>query len=629
MKNKWLVIFLTLTVCLYSAMIPGIFATAEPHTKVVVGGLYRFDADKGYDYTAAEKHEETVAGDNTYGSLALSGSIVTEGVKDGIPSYGVDGGTVDIVYSYNDSLLNADVEKWHLVDDGGNKVAGIALGSSIKKGALVVQTSRDGSIWYSNAKQTNQFASVPTNEAGIYTVNSVQLAGGVYCRVFVAYRLGKKIGEHKVALVVNQEDYEYQRIAEVYDFFLYDVNNKGLEEGTPTKRLGSLTKTGNNGYTGSYEIGINDPHYNWNMGHFFVSGYTREEKDDTGKPVFLKNVGDKITLWFNLEQDIKKLHGNNNLSVTEDIDGYDQNFSTEPTNLGHGALIIQYTDEKGENHEPEIYTNYLEANAATSADTIVRLFEEGDYDVALDYEIKNTPRKIVGLEVAPEYHHYRVSFSFSVRNGNCMVFPYDILTESELSDEAITPNGFRLDMAKSRYLTIDVQMSVVTEGARGYTEDVRFNRPAKDNDVFKEPGIYTFSVGNRYTGETTTKRIYVGTDSYLRALSVNKISVSELNAQINKGATISTNGTISQPKETAPIVTASPMPQQTVDNSETESKEVENTETAATNEKDQAATPTQADTEQRGGSNNMALPVVCCAAVIAGIIWIVIRKKRK
>ena len=94
MKNKWLVIFLALTVCLYSAVMPGYFAAAESHKKVIVGDLYRFDTDGGYDYTVAEKHEETVAGDNTYGSLTLNGSIVTDGVKDGIPSYGVDGGTI-------------------------------------------------------------------------------------------------------------------------------------------------------------------------------------------------------------------------------------------------------------------------------------------------------------------------------------------------------------------------------------------------------------------------------------------------------------------------------------------------------------------------------------------------------
>ena len=64
-------------------------------------------------------------------------------------------------------------------------------------------------------------------------------------------------------------------------------------------------------------------------------------------------------------------------------------------------------------------------------------------------------------------------------------------------------------MAKSRYLTIDVQRSVVTKGVNGDVEDVRFKRPAKDGEEYTEEGIYTFNVKNLYTGESTTKTIYV------------------------------------------------------------------------------------------------------------------------
>lgn len=40
--------------------------------------------------------------------------------------------------------------------------------------------------------------------------------------------------------------------------------------------------------------------------------------------------------------------------------------------MGQGALIIRYTDERGVKHEPEIYTDYLRANATTSANTITQ-----------------------------------------------------------------------------------------------------------------------------------------------------------------------------------------------------------------------------------------------------------------
>ena len=225
-----------------------------------------------------------------------------------------------------------------------------------------------------------------------------------------------------------------------------------------------------------------------------MSGYTRDTEDNDDTPVFLKNVGDQITLWFNLKQDIDQLNGSDSLEIAADKDGYDQQFQTKKTNTGRGMLLIRYTDEQGVKQEPEIYTNYLAANVSTSANTVVKLFEEGDYEIHLDYRIKSTPRKIKDIEVVPEYSDYQISFKFKVRNGNCMVFPFDLVTGAELSNSSITENGFRLDMAKSRYLNIDVQKSVVTQSADGYIEDVRFNRPAKDGDEYEDEGIYVFDV---------------------------------------------------------------------------------------------------------------------------------------
>jgi hypothetical protein len=128
-----------------------------------------------------------------------------------------------------------------------------------------------------------------------------------------------------------------------------------------------------------------------------------------------------------------------------------------------------------------------------------------------------------------------------------MVYPFDVKTGAELTDEAVTPNGFKLDMAKSKYLTIDVQYARVAPGANGYVEDVRFNRPAKDGDEYTDEGIYTFSVNNLFTGESTTKRIYVGEADYLMALSVNNLSVSDLNERIASGAEIQSDGELVAP----------------------------------------------------------------------------------
>lgn len=169
------------------------------------------------------------------------------------------------------------------------------------------------------------------------------------------------------------------------------------------------------------------------------------------------------------------------------------------------------------------------------------------------------------VSVVPTYTNYKIFFNFSIRNGNCMVYPFDTGTGAELSDRAITANGFKLDMAKSRYLTIDVKRTVLNVGSDGQlTEDVRFNRPAKENDAYTDEGIYTFTVKNLYTGETTAKTIYVGTGKYLLALSKNLLTVDALNEKIGQGAEISDDGIVSDYTPPEPPVSEEPEPQPTV-----------------------------------------------------------------
>lgn len=98
------------------------------------------------------------------------------------------------------------------------------------------------------------------------------------------------------------------------------------------------------------------------------------------------------------------------------------------------------------------------------ADTKVQLFEEGDYEVALDYEVTKD-------ELIDKTGHYRIFFKFSVRNGNCMAYPIDVKTGSELTNSSMTENGFRLDLAKSRYLKINLKKEILKDSADGLIEE--------------------------------------------------------------------------------------------------------------------------------------------------------------
>lgn len=326
--------------------------------------------------------------------------------------------------------------------------------------------------------------------------------------------------------------------------------------------LGTLTKTGlDNGFTGDKKIDNKDPHYGWDLGQFYVSGFTQRVNNTQDGDIFLKNVGDKVELRFALLQDIDSLNGDKNLSVNVDRNPYDQYFKTQKFNDCRGLLIIRKTDYTNQISEPVIYKDYLDG-AKQGADTIVELCEEGDYEVALDYELK---LEHYGAEwndkvSVPTYTNYRIFFTFKIRNGNCMVFPFDAKTGSELSNEAFAPNGFYLDLANSRYLEINVKRVVFVESAGGYTEDVRFNRPAADGAKYKDEGIYTITVKNLYTTQETTKVIYVGSDPIMKAYVITGYSLKELKQKLKDGYTISESGYLIDPPTPTPTNTPTPSP---------------------------------------------------------------------
>ncbi len=296
------------------------------------------------------------------------------------------------------------------------------------------------------------------------------------------------------------------------------------------------------GYSDSKTISEDDPHFGWEIGVFFVSGYSAIEKNENGESVFLKNVGDKVALWFCLNQNINELNGNKSLFICDDTDGYDKYFGIKKTNFKKGTLIIRHKNHQNQWEKPQIYTDYLNAKTSKGAYTQVELFEEGDYEVALNYEIKQINLNILGWKPFPDYYNYRIFFRFSVRNGNCMVYPFDIKTGTELTNSAYTENGFRLDFANSQYLKVNIKKEMLNQGAEGLVEDIRYNRPAKNGELFTEEGIYTITVNNEYTKQETVKKLYVGNNDVLKAHVYTGFPVEEIKQQISLGATVGENG---------------------------------------------------------------------------------------
>lgn len=301
------------------------------------------------------------------------------------------------------------------------------------------------------------------------------------------------------------------------------------------------------GYSEKNEIDVDDPHYGWKLGQFVISGYTGVTTDSDGNYVFLKNNNDKAELTFDLVQDINKLNGVSGLRICNDKDGYDQYFQVEKQDgdgMGRGALIVRHINTQNNQTAPQIYDNYLEGVASGDADVSVITFEEGDYEVALDYEIKEE-RKALGIKlpVFEKYNNYRIFIKFSVRNGDNMVFLFDAKTNSEIHNESVTENGFILNLAGSESLQVSVKRDVWKDSENGLVEDTRFNRIATDGEVFEEEGIYTITVVNQYTGLETVKRIYVGTDSVMKAHFTSGLPMDVIKNQLEIGAEVKLDGT--------------------------------------------------------------------------------------
>lgn len=592
-----MVLFTTLGIPVYAAGKTG-----------VSGKLYEFD--KGhYEFSKSEDFANTGT-NNTYGKFSVQGNFTRGTDKSGVPSFAVSDDSFALFYDYDDKKLNADEDSWHLVNDKSKKVDTITLDSNIMKGALILQISTDGKSWNTVQSVTDAFQTTPKSSKAIYTCSEMQLKNGCYYRFIVAYTLSKREKEGKI-LVVKTDKYETKHYAEVYEFYVRsDKANSNYIASGQTYNLGEKVRVKKfDSFSGEEAIDAKDIHYGWDLGNFLVSGFTQKTTDESGNPVFLKNVGDKVTLGFRLKQNINALNGDEKLKITSIKKASDRDFETETTNFGCGALIVQYTNYTNEKTKPLLYTDYLSSIAKQEADTFIQLCEEGDYEVALDYEVTKD-------ELVDKVGRYRIYCKFSVRNSNCMVYPKDAITGNELVNGSIAENGFSLDLANSRYLTITVKRNVLNSAGDGFVEDTRFNRAAKDGETYTDDGIYIITVRNSYTHEETSKKIAVGSDPVLRAYVTTGKPISEIKGLVEQGAVIQSDGSI------IPTASVSTAP----------SSQVASVELPATStEMESTSSKTEQPAQETGkASGGFPVAVVGGAAfVLAAVAGVVVIKKKK
>lgn len=492
MKKRLMCIVCILSM-IFSSLLTG---TSQVYAKTketeVQGEIYTQGGKEKYTggaYTASG--ESKIA----HGMFKITANIAETNQTGWGMQYGTSSSSVKFSYTYNH---HKDVHK-----DGCKKIGDLKLGAKAGKGALVLETSKDGNIWQTKYVKTNLLKTTPIALTNFYTASDVELASGYYYRVTVAY--------------TYKSDDGYTSVREQYQFYLYNSAITTADDNNAAKQtLGTKIRTEKNGYKGEKEIEDDDCHYGWDLGKFFVSGYTTSTVDASGIPIFLKNQSDKISLWFNLAQDIDKLNQKKALSIVED-EGYDQYFETQKMDLGKGALIIRYTDYENVKHESKVYTNFLEENAILGKNQRIQFLGEGDYEVALDYKVKNNKTNIVGLSLLMnEAPCYRIYFKFSVRNADSNVRLYDVNDDTKLKTNDFTENGFKLNQTLSRYLDVEVKHEVYDAEKNSFTEDKNLMANAKDGGKYTAEGFYMITAKNRYTDSQTNRIVYVGKNKFLQ-----------------------------------------------------------------------------------------------------------------
>ena len=288
-------------------------------------------------------------------------------------------------------------------------------------------------------------------------------------------------------------------------------------------------------------------HDGWNLGRFCVRGFSGTPRTDEKDVVYLKNPGDKIKLSFQLDQDINKLNGQENLSISNNKKGYDDGFNIpekDATNFGKGTLLIKKTDYKNETTCEKPYVDYLKA-VEKGADTDVVLFEEGDYEVALDYDIQENMINIGNINTLPVTSHFQIKISFKVRNGNNAMFTNDIVTGSELHDKDVTEDGFVINLQNSKYIQVTVEKKKYNAENNSFDKESRYSKVATDGEKFTDEGIYVINAHNPYLSKSDVcKTVVVEKDPVKKAQFKTGKSISAIESELNKGATIAKDGSI-------------------------------------------------------------------------------------
>ncbi len=184
---------------------------------------YVLKEDSNFDYVGtAPKSGFFFYGAETIGEMWLNGPIEQETTYNGYTAYGATG-AITFRYDYDGKFKKDNT--WHLVVDGLRWIRDYDLGfmNNMANGCIMVERSTDTIHWEKVIDPIkNYFDKAKENdESRLCTIEETEYKNGMYYRIVVAYKMGRKTGGG-IPLVNDQE---YRKCAEVYEFYLSSENN--------------------------------------------------------------------------------------------------------------------------------------------------------------------------------------------------------------------------------------------------------------------------------------------------------------------------------------------------------------------------------------------------------------------
>lgn len=234
------------------------------------------------------------------------------------------GGNYEAAITLLENLGNYNNSKRQIVDCKYNWAVQLSESGEYKKAVELFEEIKDYKDSSSLGRKARYQHAVAEQEAGNYTD---------------AVRLFSEVGQYEDSMTRMKDCMGKAGIA--FSFLNAEPVNTGVD----------------NGYSGTSEIGGKDKHFGWSLGRFFVSNYTQIKNQENEDPVIVKTLGDSVTLWFELQQDIDSLN-HKNLSIADDRNGFDSKFKVvvPEEGFGRGTLIIRHTDYRNDMKDPIIYT---------------------------------------------------------------------------------------------------------------------------------------------------------------------------------------------------------------------------------------------------------------------------------